>query len=274
MGFENGSIGTFFTQKIPAECLKYSVKRWNWRYKECEECLCQKIRYNGDKRVLLRRFLTKFFDIMVKKMIEALKKRYSNLGLSEEQLKLVAPMAILGLADDADEAAIDARASESYVSDMLKNMQSQADKIRSLEKNPKDKPAPKDNKGDEPTNHDDGKLDEVLNLLKQQKEENDALKTRLDSLEGKGKQQDFDATVARIGKELGLNGDVLDLCKARLSSDMDEKTIRDSLGAAKKTLIDNGVKVEEGQQTPAYRAAKEEAERKEAADWVKEHEIK
>ena len=71
---------------------------------------------------------------MVKKMIEALKKRYSNLGLSEEQLNLVAPMAILGLPETADEAAIDARASESYISDMLKNMQSQADKIRTLEK--------------------------------------------------------------------------------------------------------------------------------------------
>lgn len=210
---------------------------------------------------------------MVKKMIEALKKRYSNLGLSEEQLNLVAPMAILGLPENADEAAIDARASESYISDMLKNMQSQADKIRTLEKRPKDEPKPS-NKGDEPTNPADSKLDQVLQLLNQQKEASDAMKARLDALENKGKQETFDATVTRIGKELGLNGDMLDLCKARLSSDMDEKAIRDSLGAAKKTLIDNGVKVEEGQQSSASRTAKEEAERKEAVDWVKEHEIK
>ena len=211
---------------------------------------------------------------MKTKMFDALKKRYSNLGLSDEQINLVVPMAILGLADDADAAAIDARASESYISDMLKNMQSQADKIRTLEKNPNGGPKP-GNKGGEQTNPTDGgKLDEVLDLLKQQKEANDAMKSRLEALENKGKQETFDATVARIGKELGLNDDVLDLCKARLSSDMDEKAIRDSLGAAKKTLINNGVKVEEGQQTPASRAAKEEAEKKEAADWVKQHEIK
>lgn len=204
-------------------------------------------------------------------MIEALKKRYSNLGLSEEQLKLVAPMAILGLSDDADEAAIDARASESYVSDMLKNMQSQADKIRTLEKKPKDEPKP-GNKGEETT---DPALKEVLALLKEQKEANTAMQSRLDALEGKGKQKDFDALVASVGKELGLDGDLLDLCKKGLSSDMDEKAVRDSLGAAKKTLIEKGIKVEEGQQQrTSTEKAKEEADRKEAADWVKEHEIK
>ena len=67
---------------------------------------------------------------MVKKMIEALKKRYSNLGLSEELLSKVAPIVVLGLSDDADEAAIDARASESYVSDMLKTMQSQLNALQ------------------------------------------------------------------------------------------------------------------------------------------------
>ena len=208
---------------------------------------------------------------MVKKMIEALKKRYSNLGLSEEQLNLVAPMAILGLADDADEAAIDARVSESYISDMLKNMQSQADKIRTLEKRPKDEPKP-GNKGDEAT---DPALKEVLALLNEQKDANAAMQTRLEALEGKGKQKDFDALVSSIGKEIGLSGDLLDLCKSRLSSDMDETAVRDSLGAAKKTLIDSGVKIEEGQQKRTdSEKAKEEAIRKEAADWVKEHEIK
>jgi hypothetical protein len=87
-------------------------------------------------------FNEKIFEIMKSKMFDALKKRYSNLGLSDEQLNLVVPMAILGLSDDADAASIDARASESYISDMLKNMQSQSDKIRSLEKKPKEEPKP------------------------------------------------------------------------------------------------------------------------------------
>lgn len=215
-------------------------------------------------------FNEKFFEIMVKKMIEALKKRYSNLGLSEEMIAKVAPMAILGLAADADEAAIDARASESYISDMLKTMQSQSDKVRTLEG--KVKTLEDKNKGDEPT---DPALKQVLDLLKEQKAANAAMQTRLDALEGKGKQNDFDALVAKVGNELGLDGDLLDLCKARLSSDMDEKAVRDSLGAAKKTLIDKGIKVEEGQQQQTKtEKAKEEADRKEAADWVKKHEIK
>jgi hypothetical protein len=186
----------------------------------------------------------------------------------------VAPMAVLGLAADADEAAIDARASESYISDMLKTMQSQSDKVRTLEG--KVKTLEDKNKGDEHTNHDgDDRLDEVLKLLNQQKESSDSLKARIDALEGNGKQKDFDALVAKVGKDLGLDGDLLDLCKARLSSDMDEKAVRDSLGAAKKTLIDKGIKVEEGQQQQTKtEKAKEEADRKEAADWVKEHEIK
>ena len=211
---------------------------------------------------------------MKTKMFDALKKRYSNLGLSDDQFNLVVPMAILGLADDADDAAIAARASESYISDMLKNMQSQGDKIRTLEGQVKKDP--KDNKGGEPTQPTgNDKLDQVLSLLNQQKEANEALTKRLEALEGAGKQKDFDSTVARIGKELGLKGDLLDLCKAKLSSDMDETAIRDSLGATKKMLIESGVKVEEGQQQrSSTEKAKEEAERKEAADWVKEHEIK
>lgn len=207
-------------------------------------------------------------------MIEALKKRYSNLGLSEELLSKVAPMVVLGLSDDADEAAIDARASESYVSDMLKTMQSQSDKVRTLEGKVKDLEGK--NKGEGTHNHaDEDKFDQVLKLLNEQKEANTAMQSRLDALEGKGKQKDFDALVASVGKELGLDGDLLDLCKARLSSDMDEKAVRDSLGAAKKTLIEKGIKVEEGQQQrTSTEKAKEEADRKEAADWVKEHEIK
>ena len=174
---------------------------------------------------------------MKSKMLSALKSRYSNLGLSDDQLNLVVPMAILGLSDDADEAAIAARASESYISDMLKSMQSQSDKIRSLEsKRPKGNDG-EDNKGgkNEPTG--DGKMDEVLALLKAQKEANEAMQKRLDDLEGAGKQKEFDSMVTRVGKELHLSAAMLDLCKAGLSSDMDETAVRNALGAKKKALL-------------------------------------
>ena len=177
---------------------------------------------------------------MKTKMFDALKKRYSNLGLSDDQIRLVVPMAVLGLADDADEASIDARASESYISDMLKNMQSQADKIRTLEGNSKPEP-PKGNKGGEQTQHaDDDKLSQMLSLLQQQKEANEAMAKRLDALEGAGKQKDFESTVSKVAKEIGMKPQMLDLCKGSLSSDMDEKAIRDSLGAAQKKFIELG----------------------------------
>lgn len=208
---------------------------------------------------------------MKQKMLGELKSRYSNLGLSDDQFNLVVPMAVLGLADDADDAAIAARASESYISDMLRNMQSQSDKIRSLEKKPKGN-GDDDNKGGkhEPTG--DGKLDEVLSLLKSQKEANDALQKRLEALEGAGKQKDFDSMVARVGKELNLSPAMLDLCKAGLSSDMDETAVKNALGAKKKALVDEGVKFDDGV-GGHHRETQSEAERQEAEEWVKQHKV-
>lgn len=208
---------------------------------------------------------------MKQKMLSALKTRYSNLGLSDDQFNLVVPMAVLGLADDADEAAIVARASESYISDMLKSMQSQSDKIRTLEKKPK-KDDDNDNKGgkQEPTG--DGKMDEVLSLLKAQKEANDAMQKRLEALEGAGKQKEFDSMVASVGKELKLSAAMLDLCKAGLSSDMDETAVRNALGAKKKALIDEGVRFDEGG-SAGGQGTQTQAEREEAKQWVEQHKI-
>ena len=206
---------------------------------------------------------------MKTKMLSAFKKRYSNLGLSDEQFKLVVPMAVLGLSDDADEASIDARASESYISDMLKNMQSQSDRIRTLEKKPKVEPDPS-NKGDEPTG--DAKLDAIMALLNEQKTTNAALQKRLDDLEGAGKQKDFDSLVSRIGKELHISAAMLDLIKPGLSSDMDETAVRDALGAKKKALIDEGVKFDDGGGQHSG-GTQTEAERQAAESWVEAHKV-
>ena len=205
---------------------------------------------------------------MKTKMLGELKSRYSNLGLSDDQFNLVLPMAILGLPDDADDAAIAARASESYISDMLKNMQSQSDKIRSLEKKKDEQKS--GNKGDEPGS---GKLDEVLALLKSQKEANDAMQARLDALEVAHKTKAFDELVASVGKELNLSASMLDLCKQGLSSDMNEKAVRDALGAKKKALMDEGVRFDDG--VPGhYTSSQTDAEKKAAEEWVKAHEVK
>ena len=207
---------------------------------------------------------------MKQKMLGALKTRYSNLGLSDDQFNLVVPMAILGLPDDADAAAIDARASESYISDMLKNMQSQSDKIRTLEKKPKG--VQDGNKGEEHKPTGEGGMEEVLRLLKEQNEANKAMRERIDALEGAGKQKDFDSMVARIGKELNLSTAMLDLCKAGLSSDMDETAVRNALGAKKQALIDEGVRFSEGAAQHSI-ATQTQAEREEARKWVEQNKI-
>ena len=210
---------------------------------------------------------------MIEKMTSALKKRYSNLGLTDEMFSKVAPMAVLGMAADADEAAIEARASESYISDMLKTMQSQADKIRTLEAQA-GKKNPKDNKGgDEPKDEPKGEMKEILALLREQKESNNALQARLDALETAGKTKSFEEKVAIVAKELNVSGSILDLLKSGLSSDMDETAIRDTMGAKKKILVDAGVVFSDAQQMQTEQA-QTEAEKKEASDWVKQHEIK
>lgn len=209
---------------------------------------------------------------MVKKMLNALKKRYSNLGLSDEIFSSVAPMAIIGLSDDADEAALDARAGESYVESMLKTFQSQMDKIRTdvKKKNTKD-----DNKGDDDRDTaGEGKLDEILSLLNQQRESNEALQKRLAALEGADKAKSFDETVSRIAKELNIPSSVLGLCKAGLSPEMEESAIRDSLGASKKVLVDAGVSFSDGGVNLNEKEAVLEAKRKEASDWVERNAIK
>lgn len=207
---------------------------------------------------------------MVEKMLNALKKRYPNLGLSDEIFSSVAPMAIIGLSDDADEAALDARAGESYVESMLKTFQSQIDKVRTGKKNTKG-----NNKGDEdPDTAGDGKLDEILSLLNQQRESNEALQKRLAALEGADKAKSFDETVSRIAKELNIPSSVLGLCKAGLSPEMEESAIRDSLGASKKVLVDAGVSFSDGGVNLKENEALLEAKRKEASDWVDRHAIK
>lgn len=206
---------------------------------------------------------------MVKKMFEALKKRHSNLGLSDETLNAVASVVVVGLPDDADDAAIEARASESRTSDMLKVLQSQFDKTRAEAA----KKGPKGNEGvEKPVEGGEGKLDQVLSLLNEQKTSNEALQKRLEALEGASKQKDFDSKVAGIMEELKIPANLSGLCKSGLSPEMDETALRDKLGAAKKTLIESGVKFADSQ-TPEAKTTQTEAERKEAEDWVKEHAI-
>jgi hypothetical protein len=201
---------------------------------------------------------------MLVKMTQKLKELYSNLGLPETILNSVAGAAVIGLGEDADDAAITARANEKGIADMLKAYQSHADKVRT--------DAKKAIKGK--NNADDGESnDETPSWFKtymdSQSEAQQKLLDRIAVLESAKATEAFDVMVSRVGKELNLSGSMLDLCKTGLSSDMDEKTIKDKLGAAKKVLADNGVHFEE-KLSSTDESSRRQAEIEAARAWAKE----
>lgn len=201
---------------------------------------------------------------MLVKMTQKLKELYSNLGLPETILNSVAGAAVIGLGEDADDAAITARANEKGIADMLKAYQSHTDSVRTNAK--------KANKGK--NNADDGESnDETPSWFKTymdgQNEVQQKLLDRIAVLESAKATEAFDAVVARVGKELSLDGPMLDLCRQGLSSDMDEKTIKDKLGAAKKVLADSGVRFEE-RLSSTDESSRRQAEIEAARAWAKE----
>lgn len=201
---------------------------------------------------------------MLVKMTQKLKELYSNLGLPETILNSVAGAAVIGLGEDADDAAITARANEKGIADMLKAYQSHADSVRTNAK--------KAIKGK--NNADDGESnDETPSWFKtymdSQSEVQQKLLDRIAVLESAKATEAFDVMVSRVGKELNLSGSMLDLCKTGLSSDMDEKTIKDKLGAAKKVLADNGVHFEE-KLSSTDESSRRQAEIEAARAWAKE----
>ena len=202
---------------------------------------------------------------MLVRMTQELKKLHSDLGLPETVLNSVAGFAIVGMSDESDDAAITARASEQSIREMLKSFQSHTDKIRTEAKK-----VAKENKNEEV--HEDVPSWFKSYEERQEKTQNELL-AKIKTLEGEASEKNFSSMVSRIGKELGLEGAVLDLCSNGLSSDMDETAVRNKLGAAKKTLVDSGVKFEERLPTQSA-AAQNAAELEAARAWAKENVVK
>lgn len=205
---------------------------------------------------------------MINKMTQKLKELHSNLGCPETILTSVANVAIIGLADDADDAAITARANDKSIVDMLKAFQSHVDTVRTAARKAKPGKTTVDEPTDEPDNDDKTPkyVKDILDVLKQQGE-------RIEAMENARKTENFDSMVTRIAKDLGIDDAVLDLVKPGLSSDMSETAVKDKLGAAKKTLSERGATFTEQLKTQASEA-EVEAKRNDALKWVKEHEVK
>lgn len=202
---------------------------------------------------------------MLEKMTIALKELNSNLGLPEEVIRSVAKLAIVGLPSDSDDEAIKSRAGESHVNELLKTMQSEMDKVRSKRRN----------KGaNEPIDPvEDAKMDELLSLMRSQRESNDALRSRLEALEGAAKVKSFETLVSAVCTELSIPSSLLGLVKSSLSPDMDETALRNAIGAHKKSLLEAGVLFSESGRKVQTDAAKLEAEKTAAAAWVDSHKV-
>ena len=199
------------------------------------------------------------------KMANKLKELYSNLGFSQEVLVSVSESAIVGLADDADDAAIEARAKG--FEGMLKAFQSNTEK-RVTDAVTKAK-GDGNKGGDGHTQTVEGEPEWFKTYRESQEAELKALKDQLDKVEGAGRQKSFDDMVAKHAKTLGLSGDLLDMAKATLSADMDEDAIMNALGKAKKTLMEAGARVGSEERTTQMTKTEEEKMRADAADWVK-----
>lgn len=205
---------------------------------------------------------------MIKKMTQKLKELHSNLGCPETILTSVANVAIIGLADDADDAAITARANDKSIVDMLKAFQSHVDTVRTAAKKAKPGKTTVDEPEDEPDNDDKTPkyVKDILDVLKQQGE-------RIDAMENARKTENFDSMVSRVAKDLGISDAVLDLVKPGLSSDMSETAVKDKLGSVVKTLSEQGAVFNE-RLTSQTSEVNEDEEREAAKKWVKEHEVK
>lgn len=208
---------------------------------------------------------------MKQKLISKLKELFPNLGLSESIFENVGAMVVGTLAQDADDAAIEAAAKG--CESLLKAFQSDTDKrvTDAVKKAKGDKGGETKPEGGAPSTD-----SEVLKMLKEMKESQEAEKKdlldRIAALEGKNAEKNFDALVAKIAGEMGYNSAMLDRAKRGLSSDMDETKIKEELGAFKKFMVENGAHFDEQGSPDTVQA--DDLARQEAEKWVQEHAVK
>lgn len=209
---------------------------------------------------------------MKTKILEGLKKSYSNLGLSDKVLETQAAL-LAGFipAELSDEEK------ETKVADLVKGAKEQLVAIQSFgdqraNKNKggkqKTEPEPNDEPDDDENNggkNKPGNDSETAKLLKQILENQKTYGERLSTLESKGNKKTRDELIAGIAKELGLTDNYLVYAKATLSDEMDETAIRNALGKAKKDFVKMGLRTDDD---PAAEATKEEAMRKEEEKWL------
>ena len=206
---------------------------------------------------------------MKKKMTSKLKELYQkDLGLSDAVIDQVSGIAIVGLADDAEDSVIEERAKT--FEKMLKAFQSETDRrVNEAVKTAGNK----DGKKDDPTKGSADMPDWFKTYTEKQDADRKELLDKISALEGKNAEKTFEELVAKVAGELGLSGKMLDLCKKGLSTDMDEAKIKEEMGATKKLMAEAGAVFEE-QLPGAGNIDDESAAREEAKKWVQEHAVK
>lgn len=193
------------------------------------------------------------------KILKGLKDTYSNLGLSEDVLTQYTEV-VAGLAGDADDAKIAEIVAGAGA--YLKSVQAQMDRrVEDARKKFETK------SGDTKPAAQSEEMSKVLQLLEAQAESNKQMAERLQKLEGLNEAKERDAMLNRIGAEMGLNGEFLEMAKLKLSGAEDEEAIKNSFGATKQMFIKAGMKVDRDASTVV---AEDEAAKKAAEDWVEQ----
>lgn len=209
---------------------------------------------------------------MDKKILEGLKKTYSNLGLPESVLSAHAKLLSGFIPADASDEDKEKKVNELVegAKEHLTAIQSFGD-ARAAGKNKGVKGKPNKQNTDDTTDDGDddnggsGNDSESMKLLKQILDNQKKYEERIATLENNNTKKDRDALVAGIAKELGLPETYLKYAKATLTDDMDEKALRDALGKAKKDFSAMGLHDDDD---PATKANKEAAMRKEEETWL------
>ena len=209
---------------------------------------------------------------MDKKILEGLKKTYSNLGLPESVLSAHAKLLSGFIPADASDEDKEKKVNELVegAKEHLTAIQSFGD-ARAAGKNKGVKGKPNKQNTDDTTDDNDddnggsGNDSESMKLLKQILDNQKKYEERIATLENNNTKKDRDALVDGIAKELGLPETYLKYAKATLTDDMDEKALRDALGKAKKDFSAMGLHDDDD---PATKANKEAAMRKEEETWL------
>lgn len=186
---------------------------------------------------------------MKEKILAALVAVNGQYNLSKEYLEKIALTAPKFESEDEISSWVDSQKPmmaimQSYADNRVSSMKKELDELKKSSPEP-----PKDNDLDKRLGIFEEKLtksiEEKLNALQSK---NDELTKQLGDYQSASRVAEFDKVKKRVAKELGISDEALKFAEGRLTSDMDEAKINESLSKFKTEMIALGLNPVEGRQ--------------------------